>query len=76
MHSRGLKPYGTGISSVLPALGDLQGTNGMYAIQTKGWLELVFWTSVITACSQNGKDMEDLDLFRDMLHPHLICPLE
>ncbi|KAI8545133.1 hypothetical protein RHMOL_Rhmol07G0019000 [Rhododendron molle] len=37
-------------------------------------LELVYWTSVIAACSQNGKDMEALDLFRDMLHPHMIHP--
>ncbi|KAG5538402.1 hypothetical protein RHGRI_019097 [Rhododendron griersonianum] len=35
-------------------------------------LELVYWTSLIAACSQNGKDMEALDLFRDMLRPHMI----
>ncbi|KAI8569558.1 hypothetical protein RHMOL_Rhmol02G0287700 [Rhododendron molle] len=29
-------------------------------------LNVVFWTLVIAACSQNGKDMEALDLFKEM----------
>ncbi|EXB68664.1 hypothetical protein L484_024678 [Morus notabilis] len=114
MHSEGVPPDGSSVSSVLPAIGDLEDLN--VGIQVHGYvvkrgfgsdkcvtsalidmygksswlsrngfvedalevfrkfkrqqqamqLNIVSWTSVIACCSQNGKDMDALELFREM----------
>ncbi|CAI0541201.1 unnamed protein product [Linum tenue] len=102
MHSEGFKPDGTSISSVLPAVGDLEmlpcgvqihGCVIKQGLSQDNWvvsslvdmygkcarpnemskvceelheMDVVSWTSMIASCSQNGKDMEALELFREM----------